>query len=104
MTTATKLMTAEEFRLLPDDGQPKELIQGVPVDMTLPTPRHGEICVNVAYLLRRFLEDNPRGRVVSNDAGIITERDPDTLRGADVAFYSYARVPAGPLPSGYLEV
>jgi len=41
---------------------------------------------------------------VSNDSGIITERDPDTVRGADVAFYSYGRIPRGPLPPGYLPV
>jgi len=44
------------------------------------------------------------GRVVSNDGGIRTERDPDTVRGGDVAYYSYARVPQGPLPAGYLDV
>ena len=30
--------------------------------------------------------------------------DPDTVRGADVAFYSYSRMPRGPLPPGYLPV
>ena len=39
-----------------------------------------------------------------NDSGVITERDPDTVRGADVAFYSYAKVPKGPLPNEYLSV
>lgn len=33
-------------------------------------------------------------------SGIVTRRDPDSVRGADVAFYSYARLPADtPLPS-----
>ena len=32
---------------------------------------------------------------------MITERDPDTVRGADVAYYSYARLPKGPLEPGY---
>ena len=32
---------------------------------------------------------------------MITECDPDTVRGADVAFYSYARIPKGPLPGNY---
>ena len=36
-------------------------------------------------------------------SGVVTEHDPDTVRGADVAFYSYARVPPGPLPANYLE-
>src|SRR5262249_12022947 len=34
----------------------------------------------------------------------ITERDPDTVRGADVAFYSYAKVAKGPIAKGYLAV
>ena len=44
------------------------------------------------------------GQVLSNDSGVITERGPDTVRGADVSFYSYERVPKGPLPPGYLDV
>jgi Uma2 family endonuclease len=103
-TTAATLLTAEEFRQLPDNGRPVELVEGVVVEMSLPTPRHGEICVNVSYLLRRFLEDHPLGRVVSNDAAVITQRGPDTVRGPDVAFYSYEQVPRGPLPIGYIDV
>ncbi len=38
---------------------------------------------------------------IGNDAGVITERDPDTVRGADVAFYSYRRVPKDAEPEGY---
>src|SRR5262249_14522275 len=67
--------------------------------------RHGQICGQIAYLLRRFLEDHPLGHVLTNDSGVVTERDPDTVRGPDVAFYSFARVPPGPLPRGrYLDV
>lgn len=97
-------LTAEEFRRLPEDGRPKELKRGKVVLMNLPAPRHGEICIQTAYLVRRFLDDHPLGRLVGNDSGIITEHDPDTVRGADVAFYSYILVPPGPLPSGYLSV
>jgi Uma2 family endonuclease len=42
--------------------------------------------------------------VVSNDSGVVTARDPDTVRGADVGFYSYKQFPKGPLPEGYLPV
>lgn len=98
------LLTAEEFHRLPDDGRPKELKRGRIVLMNLTAPRHGQICLQVGYLLRRYLEEHPLGHVVSNDSGIITEQDPDTVRGADVAFYSYQRVPPGPLPQGYLPV
>jgi Uma2 family endonuclease len=104
MTTAVALLTAEEYAALPDDGRPTELVRGVVVAMNLPTPRHGEICAQVVFLLKQFLLTHPVGRVVSNDSGVITERDPDTVRGPDVAFYSYVRVPQGPLPRGYLHV
>src|SRR5207249_472230 len=101
---AEKLLTAEEYLRLPDNGQPTELVRGKVVSVNVPTPRHGQICGQVAYLLRRFLEDHDVGHVVCNDSGVLTERDPDTLRGADVAYYSYQRVPRGPLPAGYLPV
>jgi Uma2 family endonuclease len=101
---AEKLLTAEEYCLLPDNGTPTELVRGKVMLVNMPRPRHGEICANVVYLLKRHLDDHPLGRVVSNDSGVPTERDPDTVRGADVAFYSYGRVPAGPLPAGYLPV
>ena len=56
------------------------------------------------YLLLRFLEDYPLGHVLGNDSGVVTERDPDTVRGADVAYYGYQRVPKGPLKDGLLAV
>jgi Uma2 family endonuclease len=104
MATATQFMTAEEYARRPDDGRHTELVRGEVVEMNMPTPRHGEICVQIAYLIRRFLEDHPVGRVLSNDSGVLTERDPDTVRGADVAFYSFSRVPPGPLAWDYLPV
>jgi Uma2 family endonuclease len=100
--TAIRL-TAEDYLRLPKTGQPTELVQGQVVPMNRPAPRHGEICAQVVYLLRRYLEQNDRGRVVCNDAGVVTARDPDTVRGVDVAFYSYARMPRGSLPPGYLS-
>ena len=104
MATAEALLTAEEYRLLPDNGQPTELVRGRVVAVNVPAPRHGEICVRIVRILGRYLDDHELGRLVSNDSGVITERDPDTVRGSDVAFYSYERVPRGPLPRGYLPV
>lgn len=72
--------------------------------MPMPRPRHGEICSKVVRHLGNWVEEKDLGRVLSNDTGVITERDPDTVRGADISFYSYARVPRGPLPDHYLDV
>jgi Uma2 family endonuclease len=103
-TTSVALLTAEEYAELPDEGQPTELVRGVVVPMNAPTPRHGEICLQTGYLLKQYLETHPVGRAVSNDAGVVTERGPDTVRGADIAFFSYAKTPRGSLPKGYLSV
>ena len=75
---------------------PSELVRGRVVDMNPPTPYHGWVCLNVGGILRAFVRANKLGRVMGNDSGIITESDPDTLRGADVAFYSFNRLPPGP--------
>jgi Uma2 family endonuclease len=97
----TALITAEEFGKRPDPGYPEELVQGKIVALPLTDTRHGAVCARSIYLLMRFLEDHDVGRVIGNDAGVITERDPDIVRGPDVAFYSYQRIPQGPIPRGY---
>lgn len=41
----------------------------------------------VVYILVGYTLAIKRGHVTSNDTGIVLERDPDTVRGADVALY-----------------
>lgn len=103
-TTAEKLLTIEEYAKLPDLDYPNELVRGRIVRMNPPSSRHGQVCNSAAFLLTAFAREHDLGHVLSNDSGVITEREPDTLRGADVAFYRYDRVPKGPLGEGYLEV
>ncbi len=97
-------MTAAEYEQLPDDGIPTELVRGRIVEMNMPALRHGEICVNIALLIGPQVRAQGMGRLVSNDSGVVTEHGPDTVRGPDIAYYSYARIPEGPLPPGYLDV
>src|SRR5438477_11112897 len=104
MATALALMTAEEFGSRTDPGYPEELVQGRILTIPPPTPRHGQVCSKVVRLLGVFADEHDLGHVLCNDSGVITERDPDTVRGADVTFYSYARVPKGPIAKGYLAV
>jgi Uma2 family endonuclease len=104
-TVLEKLLTADEFARIPDDGVPAELVRGRIVRMPMPRPRHGQVCNNISYHLTHFVKPHDMGHVLCNDSGVITERDPDTVRGADVAYYSYSRVPKGPLPEHhYLTV
>jgi Uma2 family endonuclease len=99
--TETKLLTAEDYLKLPDRGRPTELVRGVVIEMNPPGFRHGEVCSRIAHFLSGFVIEQDLGRVVSNDSGIVVDRSPDTVRVADVAFYSYKRVPKGTSPIGY---
>jgi Uma2 family endonuclease len=104
MATVETLLTAEEYLRLPDNGQPTELVRGRVITLNMPAPRHGYYCSKIDRILGNFADEHDAGRVMSNDSGVVTEHDPDTVRGADVAFYSYNRLPRGPLPEGYLDV
>ena len=95
------LLTAEQYARRPDPGYPEELVRGRIVPLPQPNRRHGQICNKAGRILGNYAEEHDLGHVLSNNAGVITERDPDTVRGPDVAFYSYARLPRGPLPANY---
>jgi Uma2 family endonuclease len=103
-SAATPLLTAEEFAERPDPGYPEELVRGRIVPMPQPKPRHGQICSKADRIFGVYVDDHDLGHVFCNDTGVITERGPDTVRGADISFYSYARVSKGPLPDRYLEM
>jgi Uma2 family endonuclease len=96
-----ELMTAEEFGSRPDPGYPEELVRGRVVVMPVPDRRHGYVCGKADRIIGNFVDQLDLGRVICNDSGVITERGPDTVRGADVAYYSYGRLPKGPLGVGY---
>ncbi len=105
MSTATvsppDLLTAEEYGRRPDSALPDELVEGKVVPMAVPKRRHGQICSKAVRIFGNFSDEHGLGHVPSNDAGVITRRNPDTVRGPDVAFYSYSRLPKGPLPQSY---
>ncbi len=103
-STSELLLTAEEFAERPDPGYPEELVKGKVVALPPPKARHGQICAKTALILGNYAEDHDLGHVLCNDSGVITERGPDSVRGADVAFYSYAKLPKGPLPQSYPAV
>ena len=104
MATETEiLLTVEEFSRRPDPGYPEELVKGRIVRMSIARPYHGLVCGNVSVIVGSYAKSHHLGYVLST--GVITERGPDTVRGADVAFYSYNRVPKGSLRrEEYLDV
>jgi Uma2 family endonuclease len=104
-TVNETLLTAEEFLKLGPDELPEycELVQGKVVEINVPAPRHGQVCAEFAFQLKLYCRQTNWGHIVTNDSGVVTKRNPDTVRGADIACYSYERLPQGPLPSGYLD-
>ncbi|MGH7128948.1 MAG: Uma2 family endonuclease [Planctomycetaceae bacterium] len=104
MATVHELLTAEEYFRLPEDGSSTELVRGVVIPMPPTGLRHGYVCSRSGHLLQCHLDEHDIGRVFSNDAGVVTERDPDTVRGGDVLFYSYERLPKEQLPTGYADI
>jgi Uma2 family endonuclease len=103
MSIGQALLSAAEFSRLPDPGHPQELVCGVVVDMPPPIPLHGLVCGNVYYLVRQFADQHNLGRAFTNDIGVVTERDPDTVRGPDVVYVSFAKCPAGSRPRDYFS-
>lgn len=106
MSTVTqkKLLSAEEFFLLPDpeDGSRQELVRGEIITMPPAGGLHGVTCSKVDRKLGAFIDAGPGGTLTCNDTGFIIERHPDTVRGPDVAYWSRERLPAVPL--GYIEI
>jgi Uma2 family endonuclease len=91
--TPTKLLTAEEF-MAADLGEGTfELVRGEIIEMPPAMPKHGRVCVNACFLLESYGRQSGLGYALSNDSAVLTERNPDTVRGADVCFYSHARWP-----------
>ncbi len=104
MATAEALLTAEEFGNLPDDGRMTELVRGRIIELPPPQYLHGFVCFQAAMIFGAYIKQHDLGRVVVNDTGVVTERDPDTVRGADVAYHSFARLPRKPMTKGYPAV
>jgi Uma2 family endonuclease len=104
-TTSKKLLTADEFAKLPDpiDGSKQELVRGEIITMAPPSFVHGIVQGNVLFALKTYARQTQSGRVTV-ESGVITEEGPDTVRGPDVAFWSFKKLPADQVPIVYANV
>lgn len=96
-------LTGEEFALR-YAGQSVELVDGQVIEVPMPSTKHGRICLVIARLIDEVAERGGLGRVMTNDSFIRVQDSPEKVRGADVTFYSYERLPRGPVPEGLLPV
>lgn len=103
MALETTLVTAEEFKSLKFDG-PCELIRGEVRPMNPPKPSHGLVCGTISGLLWAWNEKQRLGYLLSNDSGLLTRRNSDSVRGPDVAWISKKRLPDRDSLKDWLQV
>ena len=100
---ATKLLTADDLLRLDAQGIRGELIRGE-LSETMPAGhRHGKIVMNLGAELRNFVKPRKLGTLVASDSGVLLERDPDTVREPDIAFFSAEKIPLDADIPGYAE-
>ena len=102
-TTEAKLLTADDLLRLYGEGVRGELIRGVLCETMATGHRHGTIVVKLSAAILGFAEPRALGTVVASDSGVLLERDPDTVREPDVAFFSAQKIPVNAEIAGYPE-
>jgi Uma2 family endonuclease len=93
MATQRKLMTADEFFCLPDDGMRHELVRGEVTTSPPPGPGHGNVGFEIGFVLGGFIRQHRLGHCYAAETGFWIESDPDTVRAPDFAFVSFERLP-----------
>jgi Uma2 family endonuclease len=86
-------LTVEDYLRIPDDGKRHSLQAGLLIAEPQPFPRHGQVQARLAQLLLEFVDAHDLG-VVLTEAGFLLSRNPDTVRGPDVAFVRAGRFDA----------
>lgn len=97
------LMTGEEF-FAKHEHDHVELREGHIVELPMPSVDHAFLCGTVARILGNHVADHRLGRVGTNDAFIRLSRDPDTVRGPDICYYSFKKLPRDQIASGICDV
>ena len=98
-----RLVTADELLELSSNGFCGELIRGELVEEMPSGFRHGKFVLRLGALLLAFVGPRRLGTLVV-ESGVWIERNPDTVRGPDVAFFGVESVPLAADILGYTEV
>lgn len=95
-----KLLTAEEFFLLPPTRTEQELVRGEVIEMPPPGMLHGVTQSKIIWRIGSFVNTGPGG-ILTCESGVITERHPDSVRGPDISYWTKDRLKE--IPVGYVE-
>lgn len=87
MASVRTLLTVEDALRLPDrDDCRYELDEGVLIELTLPRPRHQMVVIRFGYALEHWCRSLGSGCAYPSDTPFLLHRNPDTLRGPDIAW------------------
>jgi Uma2 family endonuclease len=96
------LLTAADLYSLPDVSC--ELRRGVLQMMTPASGGHGAASSRLVAAMGSHVYAHGLGALFTAETGFLLERDPDTVLCPDVAFVAAARLPAGAIGSGFVEL
>jgi Uma2 family endonuclease len=102
--TRAKLTGEDLLEIQAETRKSYELIEGELVEMSPTSGVHGAIEFNIALLIGQYVRQHRLGQIVVGEAGFYVRGDEHTVRGADVAFISAAKVPPEGLPTGFLKI
>ena len=102
--TTPKLVTADELLEMDSRDIKGELIRGVFCEKMSAKVKHGQVAISLGSFLFTHVRPRRLGRVIGTDAGVLLERNPDTVREPDIGFISAERLPLEADIPGYLEV
>jgi len=83
--------TAADLASLPDDERRHEIEAGRLLSEPLPSPRHDRVRRRLERLVDAHVVEHRLGEVFG-EAGFVLARDPDTVRGPDIAFVRNERL------------
>lgn len=94
MTTTQRLLTADEFFMLPGDAR-RELVQGMVIEISPVGGEHGVVVGKLLLKLGLWAEQNQAGYVGAK-SGFVLARQPDQVRAPDTFFVRGDRVEKAP--------
>jgi Uma2 family endonuclease len=97
------LLTAEELLQTNIPNKRTELVRGRLVVHEPPGGRHGNVTANLGARIWSHVDLTDAGVVFVGDTGFTLARNPDTVRGPDIAFVRKERLPPS-IPATYLEL
>lgn len=100
-----KLVTAEKFLSQFGSDSGVELVNGKIVRSSMPRAEHGYVMLEAGVIFREWIKQKKLGWTMVGDTFIRTSQNPDSYRGADIAFLSFKKWPRkNGIPQGALEI